>query len=106
MDFRDIDPIIRQIAVSYQYGKPPTILLFVQDLLSKIRRFLSDLLQNLHLQIPGLSANTQMVGNLMQFLLLLAGAIAVVALLFVAWQRMGALNQQTQKAGAAKSYPK
>jgi hypothetical protein len=95
---RDLTPIIAYVAKSYQYRKTPEFLIFLQDLVAKIKRLIADLLNLLHLQMPEFSANTHIVGNLMQVILLVAGAVALLLVLYFAWRRFGQLSTQALRA--------
>ena len=76
MESRDISPIVAEVAKGYHYHKPPDFLLYYQDLIEKIFRFIADLLSNLRIVLPG-SADTHMVGNLMQLIWFGAGILAI-----------------------------
>lgn len=105
MDFRDITPFIAEVAKNYRYHEPPALLVYVQEFITKLRRWIYELLSNLHMAFPKFSANTSMVGNVMEVLLLIAGAIAIILLIYFAWRRMGQLNAQALRArrGEAES---
>lgn len=103
MDFRDINPLIKEVALGYQYSKPPQALLFFQDLLAKIERFIYDLLSNLQISLPSSSAKSYFVANVMQFLLLLSGFLAIIALLIFAFKRMGQIKRQSLLARRGES---
>jgi len=97
MDFRDISPQIAEVAKGYDYQKPPDMLVLLQELVDRVLRFINDLLASLHIFVPGL-ADTSMVGNVMQLLLYVVGAICVGGLIFAVWSRMRHLRLQSQLA--------
>jgi hypothetical protein len=98
MDLHDITPVIAEVAKSYRYSKPPDILLVVQDLIEKLRRFIADLLKSLHISLPGFQANTRMVGDIMQLLLFGAAVLAIIGLIYLVWTRLTQLQAQADRA--------
>jgi hypothetical protein len=94
MDIRDITPIIAEVSKNYQYRKPPDALVFIQDMIEKLKRYLLDLLSQLHLVLPDYQTNTSMVGNIMQIVLLIAGVCAVALFVWLVWRRLTLLNTQ------------
>lgn len=102
MNFRDIAPEIAAIASRYNYKKPPDLLVQMQEWLDKMYRWLADLLAQLHINMPGL-ADTNVVGNVMQFFVLLIGGICLFAIVFFALRRMKQLNAQSKLARRGQS---
>lgn len=98
MDIRDITPIISEVSKNYQYRKPPDALVFIQDMIEKLRRYLLDLLSQLHLVMPDYQTKTSMVGNVMQFVLIIAGILAVGLLVWLVYRRLTLLNAQAMLA--------
>lgn len=104
MDFKDISSEIADVASRYHYHKPPQFLLYLQELLSRILRFLKDLFEQLHLFNSGFS-DTRMVGNLMQVLLYVIGGICAFLIVYLVFLRMTKLTQMSKlaRAGALES---
>lgn len=102
--FKDVTQQISEVAASYQYHNPPTILLQLQELISILLRMLRDFLESLHIFAPQMS-DTRMASDIMQFLLYGTGAVCAVILLFVVWSRLNRLTQQSKlaRAGALAS---
>jgi hypothetical protein len=96
MDFHDISPIIQDVAKNYRYHKPPGFIIFIQDLITKLMRLLSDFLSSLHFYVP--AHDTRMVGNLLKFAWFGAGAIGVLAVSYYAWRRLKQLKIADQNA--------
>src|ERR1700722_8815967 len=94
MDIRDISPIIADVAKNYRYHKPPQALIFFQNLLEKMKRLLLDFLSQFHLLSPDTQSNTSAVGNLLQVILVIAGVLAIILLIYFVWRRMTLLNAQ------------
>ncbi len=97
MPFQDISKELSQLSSEYQYHEPPDFLVKIQELLSQLLRAVSDFLRHLHIQVPGM-ANTSIVGDTLQFVLIGIGAICAIALLFFMWTRMKQLNMQAARA--------
>ncbi len=102
MNFRDIAPEIAAIAGRYSYKKPPDILVQLQEWIDKAWRFIADLLASLRIHMPGIS-DTNVVGNVMQVLVLLVGSVCLFAIIFFAMKRMSQLNAQSQLAKKGQS---
>jgi Domain of unknown function (DUF4129) len=102
MNPRDIAPEIAAVAGNYKYKKPPDLLLQVQEWLDKAWRFLTDLFSSLRLHMPGM-ADTNMVGNIMQMLVLLVGALCLFVIVYFALKRMGHLSAQAKLAKKGQS---
>ncbi len=102
MNPRDIAPEIAAVAGKYNYKKPPDLLVQMQEWLDKAWRFVTDLLSSLRIHMPGM-ADTNVVGNIMQVLVLLVGAICLFVIVFFALKRMGQLNAQAQLAKKGQS---
>jgi hypothetical protein len=96
MDLHDISPIIQDVAKNYHYHKPPDFVIFIQDLITKLWRLLSDFLSSLHFYVP--AHDTRMVGNLLKFAWFGAGAIGVLAVSYFAWRRLKQLKTAAQMA--------
>lgn len=105
MNPRDIAPEIAAVAGNYQYKKPPDLFLQVQEWLDKAWRFVADLLSSLRLHMPGM-ADTNVVGNIMQILVLLSGALCLFVIVYFAMRRMGQLSAQAKlaKKGQSQAY--
>jgi hypothetical protein len=102
MNFRDIAPEIAAIAKQYSYKKPPDLLVQLQEWIDKAYRWIADLLASLKIHMPAL-ADTNVVGNVMQFLIILVGGVCLFAIVFLAMKRMGQLNAQSQLARRGQS---
>lgn len=99
MDFKDISDVIADVARRYHYHKPPEFLIYVQEMLSRVLRFLKDLFEQLHLFNSEFS-DTRMVGNLMQILLYVAGGICALIIIYLVFMRMTKLTQMSKLARA------
>ncbi len=102
MNPRDIAPEIAAVAGKYNYKKPPDLLVQMQEWLDKAWRFVTDLLSSLRIHMPGM-ADTNAVGNIMQVLVLLVGAICLFVIVYFALKRMGQLSAQAQLARKGQS---
>lgn len=104
MEFKDISAQIADVASRYHYHKPPELLVYMQELLSRILRFIKDLLEQLHLFNSDFS-DTRMVGNLMQVLLYAAGTLCALIIIYLVFMRMTKLTQMSRlaRAGASNS---
>lgn len=104
MEFKDISGVIADVARRYHYHKPPEFLVYVQEMLSRVLRFLKDLFEQLHLFNSGFS-DTRMVGNLMQILLYVAGGLCALIIVYLVFMRMTKLTQMSKlaRAGALES---
>lgn len=102
MNPRDIAPEIAAVAGKYNYKKPPDLLVQLQEWLEKAWRFVADLLSSLRIHMPGM-ADTNAVGNIMQVMILLVGAICLFVIVYFALKRMGQLNAQAQLARKSQS---
>ena len=96
MDFKDITPEIAEVAKSYRYHQSPDLLVKLQERIASALRWLNDWLSSFRITIPG-PADTKIVGNLMQLILLAAGLIGAAVLLWLVWVRLS----QIRKAKAA-----
>jgi len=96
MDFRDISPVIQDVAKNYHYHKPPEFVIFVQDMIAKLLRLLKDFLDSLHFYVP--AHDTRMVGNLLKFAWFALGAVGVAAVAYFAWRRLKQLKGIAQQA--------
>lgn len=99
MEFKDISAEISDVASRYHYHKPPEFLVSIQEMLSRVLRFLKDLFEQLHLFNSGFS-DTRMVGNAMQILLYAAGGICVLLIIYLVFMRMTKLTQMSRLARA------
>lgn len=97
----DISRQLEEVARSYQYHKPPDVLLVLQEKLAAALRWLYDLLASFNILVPGL-ADTRAVGDLMQLIVYAAGAAAVLLVIAVAWSRLGQLQSQSALARQGK----
>lgn len=96
--FDDITPEIAEVARSYDFREPPDIIITAQNWLAMILRWLIDFLESLNIELPG-SADSKMVGALMQVLLYAAGFAAGMVLVAVALIRIRQMrNKQRQSA--------
>ncbi len=104
MEFKNISEAISDVAKHYHYHKPPEFLVYVQEMLSRVLRFLKDLFEQLHLFNSGFS-DTRMVGNLMQILLYIAGGLCALIVIYLVFSRMTKLTQMSKLArgGALES---
>ncbi|HEY9679501.1 MAG TPA: DUF4129 domain-containing protein [Drouetiella sp.] len=105
MNPRDIAPEIAAVAGKYNYKKPPELLLILQQWIDKAQSWLADFLAALHLQAPGI-ADTSIVGNVLQVLVIAVGALCLCAIVWVALRRMSQLRAQSElaKRGQTSTY--
>ena len=92
MEYEDIASTIKNVASNYHYRKPPDLLIYLQDLIERIWRFISDLLNSL--RVPTM-ADTRIVGNVMQTVLFCTALLAVLAVIYVVYRRLSQLSAQT-----------
>ncbi len=97
MDYKDVKPQLEKLAGEFQYKDPPDFLVQLQEMSSYILRAVADFLRQFRIILPG-SADTSAVGNLMQILIFVVGAICLVAVLYVMFNRMKHLKEQAQLA--------
>lgn len=102
METKNVSAQIADIAQNYQYKEPPTFLVTVQDWITWLLRTIADFLGSFKIIIPGLS-DTSTVTSVMQFLLYLAGIAAAGTVMYLVWNRLGYLNNQTQLARGGKA---
>ncbi len=102
MEFKDISSQIADVASRYHYHTPPELLVYLQEMLSRILRFVKDLLEQLHLFNSDFS-DTRMVGNLMQVLLYAAGTLCALVIIYLVFMRMTKLTQLSRLARAGAS---
>lgn len=93
----DISPHISTVASHYQYPETPSVVTKIQDMLSEVQRWISDVLDLLNISFPGMSDNRASAAVLEVIISLLA-AVATVAIIYFAWQRLGKLKQQSRLA--------
>jgi hypothetical protein len=97
MNFSEIYPQIAQVAMSYDYKKPPDLLVKIQAGLEKFLRMLNDWLNSFQIRVPGLT-DSRMASTILQVILWLVGALCLVLLLVALWNRLKQLKLQTQLA--------
>lgn len=103
MKFSDITLEISEVARNYHYPKPPEFLVNIQEVITKVLRFLSEWLSSLRIHAPGI-ADTRMVGNVMQALLLLSGVICAGLIIWLTFKRMKHLQTQSMLARSTVAY--
>lgn len=101
MEFKDVTATIQEVASGYQYKDPPDFLVKLQEIVTYLWRLVADFLKHLRLTIPGF-ANSSAVADLMQMLLIGAGALCFLAILVFAWSKMSQLQaaEKLAKRGA------
>jgi hypothetical protein len=97
MNFSEIYPQIAQVAMSYNYKKPPDLLVKIQEWIEKALRWLSDWLNSIQIKVPGLT-DSRMASTVLQVILWLIGAVCLVLLLVALWNHLKHLKLQTQLA--------
>lgn len=102
MNPRDIAPEIASVAGKYNYKKPPDLLLQLQEWIDKALRFLNEFLSSLRIHMPGMS-DTSVVGNIIQAVVLITGALCLLVIIFFAMKRLSQLNAQSQLAKKGQS---
>ena len=102
MNPRDIAPEIAAVAGKYHYKKPPDLLLQMQEWMDNAWRFITDLLSSLRVHMPGM-ADTNVVGNIMQILVLIVGALCLFVIIYFSLKRMSQLSAQAQLAKRGQS---
>lgn len=102
MNPRDIAPEIAAVAGNYKYKKPPDLLVQIQEWVDKAWRFIADLLSSLRLHMPGMT-DTSIVGNIMQVMVLIVGALCLFVIVFFAIKRMSQLSAQAKLAKTGQS---
>lgn len=96
MDFQDVSPQLEKLAGEFNYKDPPDFLVRLQDMVSYILRAIADFLKQFRISIPG--TDTSAVGNFMQILLVILGAICLFVILYLMFKRMRQLREQAQIA--------
>ncbi len=96
MDFQDVSPQLEKMASEFTYKDPPDFLVRLQELVSYVLRAIADFLKQFRISIPG--TDTSAVGNLMQLLLVILGAVCVIVILVLMFKRMRHLREQAQIA--------
>jgi hypothetical protein len=97
MNFSEIYPQIAQVAISYDYKKPPDLLVKIQQWIEKVLRLINDWLNSLQIKVPGLT-DSRMASTVLQVVLWLIGALCLTLLLAALWNRLKQLKLQTQMA--------
>ncbi|HEY9868722.1 MAG TPA: DUF4129 domain-containing protein [Candidatus Obscuribacterales bacterium] len=95
--FDDITPEIAEVARSYDFREPPDIIVSAQNWLAMVLRWLIDFLESLHITLPG-SADSKMVGALLQVLLYAAGFAAGMVLVAVALIRVRQIRNNKRQS--------
>lgn len=95
--YPDVTSEIAETAKSYQYQDPPDVLVFLQDLIASTLRWLRDFLQSFHINIPFL-ADSRAISGIMQLLIYIAGATAILILVSIVWSRLSYLSGQSKLA--------
>ena len=98
MKFDEVYGQIAQIARQYQYHQTPDYIVRLQELIKRLVRWLLDLLPSLHINLPATGSDSRMVSDVMQKLLLTAGVLAAIALVFTVWFRLRTVVNQTKIA--------
>jgi hypothetical protein len=96
MDFQDVSPQLEKLASEFNYKDPPDFLVRLQELISYVLRAIADFLKQFKISIPG--TDTSAVGNIMQIVLVILGAICLFITLFLMFRRMKHLQEQAQLA--------
>jgi hypothetical protein len=104
MRFQDVYPQIADAAARYHYKEPPKALVDLQELISRVIRWLIDLLNSFKIFAPG-ATDTRMASNVLSILLWSAGLICACIIVFLAFTRLRHLKLQSElaKKGAAES---
>jgi Domain of unknown function (DUF4129) len=97
MNFSEIYPQIAQVAMSYNYKKPPDLLVKIQEWIEKALRWLSDWLNSIQIKVPGLT-DSRMASTVLQVILWLIGVVCLILLLVALWNHLKQLKLQTQLA--------
>lgn len=97
MEFEDLSEKIAKLAGDYQYREPPDALVKLQEVITNFLRAVADFFKQFRIEIPGIS-NTSAVGDALQITLVALGALALAALVYLAWTRMSHLNNQAKLA--------
>jgi hypothetical protein len=101
--FDDITAKIAEVARSYDFREPPDIILTAQNWLALLLRWLIDFLESLHIILPG-SADSKMVGTLMQVLLYasgFAGGMVLIAVALIRIRRIRSKQRLSSIRGSA-----
>lgn len=96
MDFQDVTPQLEKLAGEFNYKDPPDFLVRLQEMISYVLRAIADFLKQFKISIPG--TDTSAVGNIMQILLVLLGAVCLFVILYLMSRRMKHLREQAQIA--------
>lgn len=88
MDYKNVSPALAELSNSYQYKEPPGPLVWLQELITNILRFLKDLWSSLHIPLFQTNSDSHAIGDVMQFLLIVFGVLCGVVILFILAGRM------------------
>ncbi len=97
MNFSEIYRQIAQVALGYNYKKPPDLLVKIQEWIGRILRLIDDWLNSLQIKVPGLT-DSRMAANILQVILWIVGIACLILLLLAVWSRLKQLKMQTQLA--------
>ncbi len=92
---KDISQIVEEVAKGYDYREPPGILVKLQELISTAIRVVYDFLNSFNSGLGGVG-DTSVIGNLLQMLLVVIGAVCVVLVAYLLWKRMRQMKAQRQ----------
>jgi hypothetical protein len=98
MDYKNVSPALAELSNSYQYKAPPGPLVWLQELITNILRFLKDLWSSLHIPLFHTNSDSHAIGDVMQFLLIAFGAICGLLVLFILAGRLSHISNARKMA--------
>lgn len=102
MSYKDVSRQIAEVAVNYQYQKPPEIVLQIQEFFRKVSQWLWELFDSLHIKAP-VGTDSRSFSGFLQIAVWIAGILAVLALVWFIWTRIksSATSRAATTRGAA-----
>lgn len=97
MEHRDITPIIAEVQRSYRYHRPPDLVLIIQKLIERAILQVLDWLNAFRMHPVG-STDSHSVATIMQIVWLCAGALCVVAIVYLVYRRLTQISAQSALA--------
>ncbi len=99
MSHRDVSAELAAIAPSYKSEPVPDWMIRVQELIQQLLQAAQDLLENFFRLRPHSGANNSAVSTVIQYIVYLLGAVAVIAILYVLWRKA---QDKTEKLAATR----
>lgn len=95
MDFKNVSPLLKDIAAEYRFRETPVGVLWLREQITKILRAIIDFLSNLKIPLPG-GSDSRAAADLLQFFLILAGVVCAIVVTFLLARRMSQIKKSGQ----------